>query len=62
MCGVEGLLEFARPKSVVLERLPQVNRLLWFPYPKAGFDVAARATGFLYRTNPVDKVKALLGL
>ncbi|MBX7159631.1 MAG: aldehyde dehydrogenase family protein [Acidimicrobiia bacterium] len=60
--GVEGLLEFARPKSVVLERLPQVNRLLWFPYPKAGFDVAARATGFLYRTNPVDKVKALLGL
>lgn len=60
--GVEGLLEFARPKSVVLERMPALNRLFWFPYPKGAFDLAARATGFMYRTRPVDKVKSLLGL
>lgn len=59
--GTEGLLEFARPKSVVLERVPLVNKALWFPYPKGAFEIAARATGFLYRTNPLDKVKALLG-
>jgi hypothetical protein len=57
--GIAGLLECVRSKAVVIERLPHLRQLWWFPYRPALTDALDAAVTALHGPGVWARVGAL---
>lgn len=57
--GEEGLKEFSKVKSVVVDRLGIKQEPLWYPYHPKAYGVLRKALGVVFRSGLANKLKAL---
>lgn len=57
--GEEGLKEFSKIKSVVVDRLGAKNEPLWYPYHPKAYGLLRKGLGVIFRSGLANKLKSL---